>query len=846
MAEETKNTPKGQQVEEGQPFFNLENIIKTVILNWQWFVLSLIVALGIAFLHLKYTKPVYNTFAKILVKGSETSGNTARQALTVGDITKNYGLSNEIQILKSSTTAAEVVRDLKLYTQYVIDGKLQDYERYKDQEFIVDMDPEHLEKLNTPVRLVIDKEKGAYHITGSYRVPIDEINASAPYGIDQTVKTLPATIKTKAGIITIYANPAPVKKKMEEGQRMYVSINSPMNVGRGYARRLGVSSDEKSDVITLSINDHLTTRSVDYLNQMFVVYNRMANEDKNDVARRTEAFINERLAKINGELNATDSELESYKRQNGLISANSKGDAALGHQDNYEQRLNEANTQIQLINSYRQYVNKPGNKYQIMPSNVGLNDGQTSTLVSAYNQRVLERNRLLRTASESSPTVQKLNADIDDLYSSIQQSLNNAYTHNMQTAQIQRNAISSMMSHYAGEVSKSPEQERILTQIGRQQEVRSGLYLMLLQKREENSISLSATANKANMIERPLFGGKISPNENSEYLIALVIGLLVPTAILFIIAMLRYRIEGHDDVVRLTALPILADVAVANDTAKTKADIVVHENQNNQMEEIFRSMRTNLQFMLREHDKVIMFTSTTTGEGKTFNCSNLAVSFALLGKKVILVGLDIRKPRLAELFEISNHHNGITPLLAMDEPKWSDISEQILPSGVNKNLDLLMAGPIPPNPAELISRPSLDVIFKELREKYDYILIDTAPVGLVTDTLQIGRVTDATVYMCRADYTAKSSFELINGLANDEKLPNMSIVINGIDMSKKKYGYYYGYGTYGKYGRYGRYGRYGSRGYGRYGYGSYGSYGQYGNYSQSHYGNQNDDSIKLK
>ena len=157
-----------------------------------------------------------------------------------------------------------------------------------------------------------------------------------------------------------------------------------------------------------------------------------------------------------------------------------------------------------------------------------------------------------------------------------------------------------------------------------------------------------------------------------------------------------------------------------------------------------------------------------------------------------------------------------------------------------------MAGPIPPNPAELISRPSLDIIFKELREKYDYILIDTAPVGLVTDTLQIGRVTDATVYMCRADYTAKSSFELINGLANDEKLPNMSIVINGIDMSKKKYGYYYGYGTYGKYGRYGRYGRYGSRGYGRYGYGSYGSYGQYGNYSQSHYGNQNDDSIKLK
>ena len=857
MAEETNSTQtNAQAVEERQTFFNMETIIKTIVLNWQWFVLSLIVTLGIAFLHLRYTTPVYNTFAKILVKGgSNTGSNGARQALTVGGIMQNYGLYNEIQILKSSTTAAEVVKDLKLYTYYKMIGRIRDHELYKDQEIIVDMDAESLEKLNTPINLFIEKENGAYHVTGSYNVPIDEINFTGPYGIDHIMKKLPATIKTKAGTITLSYNPAPIKEKLAEGAKMFVAINSPTNVGKSYARKLTIEEDDKSDVLTLSINDPITTRSTDYLNQMLVVYNRLANEDKNDIARRTEAFINERLEKINGELNSTDGELESYKRRNGLISANSKGTAAFGNQSSYEQRLNEANTQIQLINSYRQFVNKPANKYQIMPSNVGLDDTQTSNLVTTYNQRVLERNRLLHTASESSPSVQKLNAEIDDLYTSIQQSLNNAYTHNMQTAQIQRNAISSMMNHYAGEVSRSPEQERIMTQIGRQQEVRSGLYLMLLQKREENSISLSATANKANMIEKPLFRGKISPNENSEYLIALVVGLLIPTAILFIIAMLRYRIEGHDDVARLTALPILADVAVANETAKTKADIVVHENKNNQMEEIFRSMRTNLQFMLKEHDKVIMFTSTTSGEGKTFNCSNLAVSFALLGRKVVLVGLDIRKPRLAELFEISNHHNGITPLLTMDAPKWSDIVEQILPSGINKNLDLLMAGPVPPNPAELMSRQSLDIIFEELRAHYDYILVDTAPVGLVTDTLQVGRVTDATVYMCRADYTAKASFELINGLANDEKLPNMSIVINGIDMSKKKYGYYYGYGTYGKYGRYGRYGgygkygRYGRNGYGRYGYGnygSYGSYGQYGNYSQSNYGSKSDDSIKLK
>ena len=324
---------------------------------------------------------------------------------------------------------------------------------------------------------------------------------------------------------------------------------------------------------------------------------------------------------------------------------------------------------------------------------------------------------------------------------------------------------------------------------------------------------------------------------------ALVIALAIPAVVLMLIQFFRYKIEGHDDVARLTTLPILADVAVASETAKTKADIVVHENKNNQMEEIFRSMRTNLQFMMTENEKVIMFTSSTSGEGKTFNAANLAVSFALLGKKVLLVGLDIRKPRLAELLEIDDKQHGITSLLVKDHPTWEDIEAQTLSSGINNNLNVLMAGVIPPNPAELVARKSLDDIFVELRKHYDYIIIDTAPVGLVTDTLQIGRIADATVYVCRADYTPKESFDMINGLSNERKLPKMSIVINGIDMSKKKYGYYYGYGKYGHYGRYGRYGAYGK--YGKYGsYGSYGHYATYGNYANSHYGDKNDTSVK--
>ena len=290
---------------------------------------------------------------------------------------------------------------------------------------------------------------------------------------------------------------------------------------------------------------------------------------------------------------------------------------------------------------------------------------------------------------------------------------------------------------------------------------------------------------------------------------------------------------------------------------KTKADIVVHENKNNVMEEVFRSIRSNIQFMLKEEEKVIMFTSTTSGEGKTFTAANLAVSFALLGKKVLVMGLDIRKPRLTTLFELNKEKIGITNLLVHENPTREEILENITNSGVNQYLDIMPAGPIPPNPAELVSRESLDKVFAILRREYDYIIVDTAPVGLVTDTVVIARIADLTVYMCRADYTPKSSFELVNSLSSQKKLPQICIVINGIDMSKKKYGYYYGYGKYGKYGRYGRYSGYGSK-YGGYGskyggYGSYGSYGStytsygaYGNYSDSNYGNRNDDSIKRK
>ena len=836
MEETTKlEQGKEQEVRKGLSSFDFATLYRTIVLNWYWFVLSLIIFGSLGAIYLRYTTPMYQSTAKLLIKdesGSNRRGQSLQNMSNLGIISNSTGIDNEMEILTSHSLAEDAIRDLKLYVNYSTKGRVKDVILYRNQPLNVDVDPEHLEKLNAPIDLTITKDSIFYIVSGTYYVPTNDNSNEGPYSINRKITNLPATIATRAGIITISSNYGHTLKNSDV---LNVSILSPRMAANKYTSELQVSQTAKSTSIAqLQLTDEVPQRSLDYLKQLAIVYNRQANEDKNTIALRTDKFINDRLSKINTELGKTEGELQNYKQKNGIVELQMNAGNSVANQNNSELKLADVETQIELFNTIaREVESSSRNLTQVIPSNVGLDDQSSTSLINKYNELVLERNRLLRSASESSPVVEPLTAQIRELNGNIRRAIAAA----RQNLLIQRDAVSAQVNKYNGQVAETPQQERMLTQIDRQQEVKSGLYLMLLQKREENSISLAATADKGKLIDDPQLVGKISPKSTSIMMVALLIGLVIPVLVILVLQFFRYKIEGHDDVARLTKLPIIADVAVASNKAKGKADIVVHENQNNQMEEIFRSMRTNLQFMLKEGQKVVLFTSSTSGEGKTFNAANLSVSFGLLGKKVILVGLDIRRPRLAELFGINDHKHGITNLLVKDNPTAEELQEQILPSGVNKNLDLLMAGPIPPNPAELIARNSLDIIINLLKEKYDYIMIDTAPVGLVTDTLQIARVVDASIYMCRADYTPKSSFNLINALANENKFPNMAIVLNGIDMSKRKYSYYYGYGGYGKYGRYGR-ASYGTS------YGQYGNYGNYGNYTNSHYGNKNDNSVK--
>ncbi|MEZ7709071.1 GumC family protein [Prevotella pallens] len=833
MIEENKNIEKEYGQEENEKsFIDFQLIYRTVILNWYWFILSVIICVGLAAIYLRYTTPTYQTVAKLLIKDQDDNKKSGiKYSSNLGTMSNSEGIDNEIEILGSRSVAQDAVRDLKLYVNYITKGRLKTITLYRDQPLSVDVDSKHLENLNRPIELSIKRDSNTFILTGTYYVPTNERDAEGPFTLNTKFYSLPHSIATRAGIITISSNQGKILRK---GEELEVVLQSPRDACGQYVNNIQISkSTQGTSIAYLKMIDEIPNRSIDYLKQLVVAYNRQANEDKNTIALSTERFISSRLGKISQELGASEGKLQKYKQRNGVVEQQMNAASSFTNQTTSEQKLTDMETQIQLFNSVASEVKNSSRDFtQVIPSDVGLSDATASSLINKYNELVLERNRLLRSASVNSPVVEPLTDQIRTLNKNIRRAIETARNN----LEIQRDAVVSQFQKYNTQVAEAPVQERMIQSIDREKDVMSNLFSMLLQKREENSMSLAATVDKGKLIDDPQFAGIVSPNTNMIYLVAFFIGLLLPSLILFLIQLFRYKIEGHEDVARLTKLPIIADVPVANDAAKGKADIVVHENQNNQMEEVFRAMRTNIQFILEEKQKVILFTSSTSGEGKTFTAANLAVSFALLGKKVVFVGLDIRRPRLAEQFKINDHKHGITNLLIKNDPTLEDLKEQIIPSGVNQYLDLLMAGPIPPNPTELIARHSLNTVFEQLRQEYDYVIVDTAPVGLVTDTLQIGRIVDATVYMCRADYTLKSSFDMINELSAEKKLPKMNIVLNGVDMSKKKYGYYYGYGRYGKYGRYetGKYGKYGA----------YGNYGSFGNYHNSKYGNKNDNSIK--
>lgn len=776
------------------------------IIRWPWFVASVIVCMACAWIYLKQSTPAYNINASIIIKDEKKGGMLGNEFSGLEDLgllNPSKNIDNEIEILQSKSLIKDVVNELGLYIDYTASKGFKTVDLYGASPILVHYSPKDAELLDAPMLLTVGYQKNGQI----------EVNVTTGKGSDEektfskSFTELPAVLSGEKGTITFMPNS---QVPITEDGKLEIIIQHPLAVAKSYRQALAIEPTSKTtSVATISISNTNKKRGEDFINKLVEIYNRDANDDKNEVAQNTARFIDERIAIINQELGTTEQELESFKRESGLTDLSSDAKLAIAEKSGYEKLCVENGTQLNLIKYLSDYLNKPENANTTLPVNVGLDDEALTSLISQYNALILERNRLRRASSDSNPVVRRLDSNIDDMHASLLTTINSVYKGLLITkADLDRQA-----GKYAGQISNAPAQERRFVSIQRQQEIKAGLYLMLLQKREENNIALAATANNAKIIDDALADDvPISPNKKIVYLAALVLGFGIPVAVIYILSLLSYRIEGHSDVERLTRVPVIGDVPL-NDSNEKHA-IAVRENDNDIMAETFRSLRTNLLFMLGDPDKkVILVTSTTSGEGKTFIASNLAVSLALLGKKVVIVGLDIRKPGLNKVFHISHKERGITQYLVA--PQSTDPRSMIQSSDLSANLHILPGGTIPPNPTELLARKSLDDAIELLKKDYDYIVLDTAPIGMVTDTQLIARVADISVYVCRADYTHKNDYQLINELYANKRLPGLCTVINGLDMKKKKYGYYYGYGKYGRYYGYGK--KYGY-GYG-YGYG---------------------------
>lgn len=778
--------------EEHEDSINLRAVLMKYLIYWPWFIASIIICLGCAFLYLRFQVPVYNTTATVLIKETDprskamTQANGAVAALQdISGFSMTSNFDNEVEILKSRTLIKKVISELGLYIQH---SKAQTFgyaiPLYRNSPVKVYITPEEAEKLQGIAKLKLTySPEGKLNLTAKYMLNLEEGEITANFD------SLPAVLPTPIGVFSFTHNDS---TQLDKPIKLNVWVASPTAVAQSYAQNLSVSPTSKTTTIAqLSFKNSHKQRAVDFINRLVAIYNQDANDEKNEVAEKTAEFIEERIGIINAELGAAENQLATFKQQAGLTDLSSDAQLALQESSKYEQLRVENATQIQLVEFLKTYINQEENANEVLPANVGLKDQNLSTVIEQYNTMIIERKRLLRTSSESNPAIINMNTGIEAMRRSVQTTVESV----LKGLYITKADIDKQTSKFEARINKAPQQEKEFLTIARQQEIKAALYTMLLQKREENAITLASTATNGRIIEEALAGSApIAPKKMMIALAALVIGLGLPVGLIFLRDLLKYKIESREDVQKITHAPIIGELPRCD--VKTNGSIVIQENKNNIMEECFRGLRTNLLFMLEKGQQVILFSSTQPGEGKSFVAGNTAASLAFLGKKVLIMGMDIRKPGLNKVFRLSNRAVGITNYLS--DPEHVNLLDVIQHSDISPNLDILPGGPVPPNPTELVAREHLDCAIEELKKHYDYIILDTAPIAMIADTAIIGRVADMCVYVCRADVTPKEGFEYINVLQKEKKFKKITTVINDIDMSKRKHSYGYGYGR--KYG----------------------------------------------
>lgn len=771
--------------------FDVKVILSYFLDYWKWFALSLLVSVVIGVVYLKYTAPRYRVTAKILLQDKE-KGTFSSQADMLSDFgfqAQNTNVENEIEVINSMSVVRGAVLASELYVSYSVPG-FGSRGIYKESSpVLVSFSPDSLPNLLAPVALHFDFNAGVANVSYKYvneALGINEV--TEPVAIAE----YPFTLATSFGEVVVDSNAIDAGYNGE----LDVTINTIDATVARYVGALGIAPVSKtSSVAVLSVDTDVPAAGIDFLNAVIESYNHVTNEDKRQVARKTERFIIDRIDSLSVELQVMETRLAAYKKQNQLI--DSRVDASLisRNKSEYVQQLEEIDLMIESSRFLNEYVCNPANDMKVIPTTFGVNiDQALVTLINNYNREVVERNQLLLTVTEDNPTLRHVTEKV----TSMQNDLRLALEAFDKSLSIQRKAVAALVESYTYRFEISPDVERELLTITRECDVKSGLYVMLLQKYEENALSLAVTADNLRCIDAPTLMGQTAPNGKMILIFAIFLGLAIPAAVIYVLTLLRTSVTSVEEVQKSLSLPYVGSIPVKRRKEEGTSPIVVGKNSNDVMAEAFRSLRTNLQFVMKKTSgKVVMFTSTTSGEGKTFIAANLAVSTALLGKKVLLIGLDIRRPRLAEAFGLDKKAEGITSYLAADKENVALLDKFVIPSGLVPGFDILTAGIVPPNPAELLSRSNLDKAIEYFREKYDYIVLDTAPVGLVSDSMLVSRVADAVVYVVRVDYTHRDDLKYVNSLVAEGKLENVSVVVNGDKVVKKTYGYV-GHGVGGR------------------------------------------------
>ena len=759
---------------------NIRELIKPYLDRWLWFVVGAFLALLGGYFFIKLSTPIYRTETTILVKDAKNNklpeGASGLFDLSgIGGMNVN-SIENEIEILKSKKLIEQVVKDLGLTAEVYQEAAFTKKELYKDTSpVIINVIGEKKDASDEQKKLDILLEiKGNELILSSDKMP------------DVIRTTYNKTISLPNANIIIQKNPAYKGEKIEE---LLLKVYNTERIVNYYREILSIAPKEKdATVIGITLDLPIKAKTQDFLNKLVVVYNQDAINDKNSESKKTKDFIDERIAIIAKELGDVENEKQSFKTENQITDIATETKINLETNAQARARQLEVDSQLELTSALMDYLSKQGD-YQILPNNVGLSDASAGNVINSYNQLIIERNRLLENSTAQNPVVIDITKKINSMRFSVMETLSK----NRTGLQLERNKYLEEQGKLMSRISKVPTQEKLFRSIERQQQIKENLYLLLLQKREETQLSLAVTAPKAKIVDYAHSTEKpVAPKKLIIMLAALLVGIVLPFGVIYIKELLDNKIKTKHDIEKLSETVVLAELPKIR---KGESDIV-GRNDLSPMAEAFRILITNMNFMIpkKEKGKVVFVTSTIKGEGKTFTSVNLALTLANPNRKVIIIGSDIRNPQLQRYDKNSRVYMGLTEFLYDENITLDKVIHQ---SNMNPHLDVIYSGAIPPNPTELLTNGRYQILLETLKPLYDYIIVDTAPLMLVTDTFLFADLADTTLYVTRSNYTEEKLIDFANKNIKANKIKNVGFVLNDVSKSNLGYGnkYGYGYGT---------------------------------------------------